>query len=548
MPTGTRCAAFRDAGRQRTPGQPGDAASYSHGVRLATAIAPSIGSRRRSASWASVQPLSTGPTAPLSVPLRSGAARTAWSTVTRSPMPWWGWPRCSVDLAGPVQIVLHNRAFDPAAHVAGPGPALVGRLGGCPGQAPRAHPELDPRAPAADARRPATYARAVAAIATRAPLRQVRCVVLLAQPPRRRPWWTRGSRAPGPRAQLRALDAALERLGTQLDKARWPSQRLWDLDLHDLVEETLRSAPTGARRQVVAPTRRHTAGRVRVEPAPGGACAFSIADLFPEWIACHQGHLEIQGPGPRSHYVRILALRDYPPEVEVGWLHWFATQPNDLDLALVVAPIDDPMALRTHVATSQPRPPEPDPAVTSALEEPVRLVLVLGIRAESVDTLRRTTQDAATALGARGFHLTRAPARQLDGLRSLLPLVDHRLHQWHTISAGPVAAALPLHALGRADPGGIVVGTTLGSDRGKAPVIVNPAAAESSPRHVLVLGRTRSDVTDGLMRVALGLWLQGGSPDRPRSHRQPQPAGRGPAVAALSSRPPAVVRQSMSGT
>ena len=92
---------------------------------------------------------------------------------------------------------------------------------------------------------------------------QVRCVMLLAQPPRRRPWSTRCSPPVDRRTQNRALDADLDRLGVQLDKAGWPSQRLRDLELHDPVEETVGSAPTAARRHAVAPTRRHTAGRRR---------------------------------------------------------------------------------------------------------------------------------------------------------------------------------------------------------------------------------------------------------------------------------------------
>ena len=414
-------------------------------------------------------------------------------------------------LPGPVQILVRNRAFDPTRHLAdlaqhwsaGWADAHSQRLG---------HLGINRPTPTADGQQPTTYAGAVAA-ATTARLRQICCSVLLVQPPLRRPWWTRSSRPAHRRTQVRMLDSSLQGLGAQLGRAGWTSRRLRAVELHDLVEGAfeLTPAPRSAVRHAVTAARRGAAGRHRIQISPARAAGFDVADPFPEWIKCHHDHLVIQGPGFTARWLRILALRGYPPEVEAGWLHWVATLPHDLDLALFVAPVADPAPRRSHAVARWPDDPDADPAVARALGRLVRTALLLGIGADTSEALQHATQDVRAELGTRGLRVSRALARQLDGLRSLLPLADNRLAAWRRIPAGPVAAALPLHAPGRADPGGIFLGATLAPNRGRAPVILNPVQAPNKHRHIAVLGRHGTDVTHSIMPLALGLWLQGAS-------------------------------------
>ena len=95
-------------------------------------------------------------------------------------------------LPGPIQIVLRNRAFDPAGHLADAARRWSATwdhkldlrhrlLGVSAGEAD------------GDARRPATYAHAVRAAHGRWHMRQVRCFVVLTQSPpgHRGPWWSR---------------------------------------------------------------------------------------------------------------------------------------------------------------------------------------------------------------------------------------------------------------------------------------------------------------------------------------------------------------------
>ncbi len=415
-------------------------------------------------------------------------------------------------LPGPVQILVRNRAFDPTRHLGNL--ARHWSAGWADARAQRSgHLDIDRHTPTADGQRPATYAGAVAAATTTARLRQICCSVLLVQPPLRRPWWTRRPRPADRRAQVRMLDGSLQGLGAQLARSGWTSRRLRDVELHHLIEGAFgpRPAPRSAVRPAVTAAPGSAAGHHRIAVAPVRAAGFDVADPFPEWIACHHDHLVIQGPGSTARWLRILALRGYPPEVEAGWLHWVTTLPYDLDLALFVAPVADPAPQRTHTVSRRPDDPDADPAVAQALERTVRTALLLGVGADTAETLQRATQHVTAELGKRGLQVSRALARQLDGLRSLLPLADNRLAAWRRIPAGPVAAALPLHAPGRSDPGGIFLGATLAPNRGRAPVILNPVQAPNQHRHIAVLGRHGTDVTGSIMPLALGLWLQGAS-------------------------------------
>ncbi len=417
-----------------------------------------------------------------------------------------------INLPGPVQLLVRNRAFDPARHLADR--AGHWSAGWADGRAPRlGHLDVPPHAPMDDGPQPATYAGAVAAAHATARLRQVRCFVLLAQPPLRRPWWTRGPRLPDRQAQVREWEASLQRLSAQLARVGWSNRRLRDGELHDLVEGTfgLNPAPRSVVRHAVAGRRRGAAGRHRIAASSVPGFGFDVVDPLPEWIACHLDHLVVQGPAATARWLRILTLRGYPPEVEAGWLQGAATLPYDLDLALFVTPVKDSAPRRTYAVAGWPDHPDIDPAVAQALGHPVRLAVVLGIGADTSEALRRGTQAVTAALDARGLQVSRALARQLDGLRSLLPLAENRLAAWRRLPAGPLAAALPLDGRGRNDPGGIFLGATLAPDRGQAPVIVNLVGSQPPHRHLAVLGRHATDVTRGVISVAVGLWLQGAS-------------------------------------
>ncbi|MCY3958708.1 MAG: hypothetical protein OXG65_10485 [Chloroflexi bacterium] len=412
-------------------------------------------------------------------------------------------------LPGPVQLLVRNRAFDPARHLAEMARHWSRNWAGA--RAPRVgHLDIPRHVPTAVGLPPVTYADAVAAAHASARLRLVRCVVVLAQAPRRERWWTRGPRRLDRRAQVREWDAALQRLGAQLARAGWSSRRLREVELHDLVEGTFGPNPTPrtAVRHAVTSQRRGDAARHRMASS-ASAVGFDNTDSLPEWIRCHRDHLVVQGPGATTRRVSILALGGYPPHVEAGWLSWVATCPYDLDLALFVTPVEGLAPWPTAAVTGPPDEPDLDPAVARAFGHPVRVAVVLGIGADTRASLQQATQHVAADLGTRCLRVGHGLVRQLDGLRSLLPLAENRLAGWRRLPAGPVAAALPLHAPGRHDPGGFLVGTDRGTDYGRAPVIVNPAAGPASQRHLAVLGRHGPEVARCLGSLALGLWLQG---------------------------------------
>ena len=213
-------------------------------------------------------------------------------------------------LPGPVQIVLRNRAFDPASHLAD---AARRWSATWDHKLDRRHRLLgaSPSEADGDAGRPATYAHAVRAAHGRWHMRQVRCFVALTQKPpgHRGPWWSRrptsdhGPPIPGaPEARVRLIREGLARAGMS-------SRRLEGLDLVDLVEGLFRSAPAPLQmlQDALEAAGSGPPARYRVGALPVTRFGFDLADPFPEWIACHPDHLVIQGPGPQARRLRILA-------------------------------------------------------------------------------------------------------------------------------------------------------------------------------------------------------------------------------------------------
>ena len=440
-------------------------------------------------------------------------------------------------LPGPIQIVLRNRAFDPAAHLADAARRwsatwdhkldLRHRLLG-----------VSAREADADARRPATYADAVRAAHGRWHMRQVRCFVVLTQKPpgHRGPWWSRrpasdhGPPIPG------ALEARVRLVHEGLARAGMSSRRLEGLDLVDLVEGLFRSAPAPLQmlQDALEAAGSGPPARYRVGALPVTRFGFDLADPFPEWIECHPDHLVIQGPGPQARRLRILALRGYPREVDAGWLRWFATLKHDLDLALFVTPVDD-RTIRRRLSSAErellsevAHGDELNPAAARASrqrledledvheafrarERYVRASLVIGVAADSAETLDQATLDVEAELAGHGMLASRVVGYQQDGLHSLLPLAEDRLGRWRGLTTGPLAAAVPFHAPGLAEPGGIFLGTTVGGGHGHAPVIIDPFGERHENPHLAVLGQSGGGKSHCAKQIAFALWLAGAS-------------------------------------
>ncbi|MDE0002003.1 MAG: ATP-binding protein [Rhodospirillaceae bacterium] len=440
-------------------------------------------------------------------------------------------------LPSPIQIVLRNRAFDPSEYLGDVTRRWSAswdhkldrrrRLLGLPGR------ETDHAKG-----RPTTYAQAVRAAHGKWHLRQVRCYVLVAGESRNSlgPWWLRRPRAEPRPVYPGSVEGLLQVLRDGLTRAGLESRRLRGFDLLDLVEGLFRPSPTSTNvmRHAFDTVQSSATLRYRTDTPPVTRVGFDLADPFPEWIDLQPDQVVIQGPGPNTRRLRVLALRRYPREVAAGWLRWFAALKHDLDLALFIAPVDH-REVRRHLSTSEREllsevalgegvNPEAARASRQRLEDLedvheafrareryVRTSVVLGVAADSTDTLEQATQDVEAELAAHGMLASRVVGYQQDGLRSLLPLGEDRLGRWRGLTTGPLAAAVPFHAPGLAEPGGIFLGTTIGQGRGHAPVIIDPFGPRHENPHLAVLGQSGGGKSHCAKQIALGLWLSGAS-------------------------------------
>ncbi len=437
----------------------------------------------------------------------------------------------------PIQIVLRNRAFDPAAYLGD----VTDRWSAAWDQ------KLDRRrrllgAPGGgadgEAGRPSTYAQAVEAAHGKWHLRQVRCFVLVAHdaPAPRGSWWSRRSARDGQPMDSGMGDSRLQLIRDGLSRAGLASRRLDGFDLVDLVEGLFRPAPGAVRqlRQVLDAATSSAEARFRTDGPSVTRVGFDLADPFPEWMAVKPDQLVIQGPGPDTRRLRALTLRRYPREVGAGWLRWFTTLKHDLDLSLFIRPVDDREVHRRlstterellgevargedvnpeAVRTSRQRLEDLDDVHEAfrARERYMRTSVVIGVGADSAATLEQATLDVEAELAAHGMGASRVVGYQQDGLRSLLPLGDDRLGRWRGLTTGPLAAAVPFHAPGLTERGGIFLGTTVGSGRGHAPVIIDPFGPQHENPHLAVLGQSGGGKSHCAKQIALGLWLSGAS-------------------------------------
>lgn len=440
-------------------------------------------------------------------------------------------------LPSPVQIVVRNRAFDPATHLSDAARRwsltwddkldLRHRLlGVAAGEGNN------------DPRRPTTYAEAVRVAHGRWHMRQVRCFVLLAhgQPSRSRPWWSKRPSSDHGVVNSGALEARVRLVREGLARAGMSSWRLEGLDFVELVEGLFRSAPAPVQKVQDALKANGSGGRIKYRSGalPVTRFGFDLADPFPEWIACQPDHLVVQGPGPQARHLRVLALRSYPREVDAGWLRWFATLKHDLDLALFVSPVDERKIRRrlssaerellSEVASGEELNPAAARASRQRLEDLedvheafrareryVRTSLVVGVATDSVEGLEQATQDVEAELAGHGMLASRVVGYQQDGLHSLLPLAEDRLGRWRGLTTGPLAAAVPFHAPGLAESGGIFLGTTVGGGHGHAPVIIDPFAERHENPHLAVLGQSGGGKSHCAKQIAFGMWLSGAS-------------------------------------
>ena len=437
----------------------------------------------------------------------------------------------------PVQILLRNRAFDPAVHLSDVARRWSAawdhkrdrreRLLGVPG-----------RAADTDAGQPATYAEAVRAAHGRWHLREVRCFVLLAHDVARHRgrWWSRRPNSDDRSADRRALEAKVRLIRDGLARARMESRRLQGLGLIELVEGLFQPAraPVPMLEEALDAAAPGPRIRYRIAAPAVTRVGFDLGDPFPEWIVCQPDHLVIQGPGPQARRLRTLAVRRYPREVGAGWLRWFAALKHDLDLALFVTPVDDREVRRrlsraerellSEVARGEEVNPDAARASRQRLEDLedvheafrareryVRTSLVIGVTADTAANLEQATLDVEAELAAHGMLVSRVVGYQQDGLRSLLPMADDRLGRWRGLTTGPLAAAIPFHAPGLTEPGGIFLGTTVGRGRGHAPVIVNPFGERHENPHLAVLGQSGGGKSHCAKQIAFGLWLSGAS-------------------------------------
>ena len=437
----------------------------------------------------------------------------------------------------PVQIVIRNRAFVPSDYL---GDVTRRWSAGWDHKLDRRRCLLG--VPSCDANtgsgRPSTYAQAVQAAHGKWHLRQMRCFVLVAREPRAglESWWSWRSSHDRHPVDPGILDGRLHLIRDGLVRAGLESRRLHGFDLIDLVEGLFRPAPASAQlmRHAFDTARSDTEGRYRTDTSPVTRVGFDLADPFPEWIALQPDQVVIQGPGPSARRLRVLTLRRYPREVGAGWLRWFAALKHDLDLSLFVTPVDDREVRRrlssserellSDVALGEDFNPEAARVSRQRLEDLedvheafrareryVRTSLVIGVAADSAETLEQATLDVEAELAAHGMLASRVVGYQQDGLRSLLPLGDDRLGRWRGLTTGPLAAAVPFHAPGLSEPGGIFLGSTVGQGRGHAPVIMDPFGSRHENPHLAVLGQSGGGKSHCAKQIALGLWLSGAS-------------------------------------
>lgn len=251
--------------------------------------------------------------------------------------------------------------------------------------------------------------------------------------------------------------------------------------------------------------------------------ALRIQDLFaPDGLLVEFDRLRT-GEG----YTRVYALHGLPRRVQVGWLDEIFNA-GDVDLSVHITPAPDREVSRVLIsketkARSQlildqqsgniSRLPELEAQVADyqALREAVQLgqdrlyylTFLITVHGSTEEELRRRCETVETIFARRGVIPRKLVLRQVEGLKSVLPISTKAIHDYErNLTSGATACCLPLSVSSGGHSSGVMLGVNLFT---RAPVFLDRFAGEHvvSNQHIFISGEPGSGKSVAARTLAL---------------------------------------------
>lgn len=260
---------------------------------------------------------------------------------------------------------------------------------------------------------------------------------------------------------------------------------------------------------------------VQREQASTGSFDFNnltAQDLFaPDGLMVNFDSLRV-GTG----HARVYAVHALPRRLQVGWLDEVLNI-GDVDVAVYVAPAPDRDVIRrleqreNQAATRMIQEGGRRASLVTLVEElqALRAAIELGndrlffltflilIHAETEEELRKRCRFVESTLARRGVRPAALVLRQLEGLKSVLPLALDRMPDFEKgLTSGAAACCLPLSVAGSGHSTGVLLGYNIYT---QAPVMLDRFAGEHviPNQHMFISGETGSGKSVTLRFLAL---------------------------------------------
>ncbi|MGQ9756132.1 MAG: VirB4 family type IV secretion system protein [Desulfotomaculales bacterium] len=246
--------------------------------------------------------------------------------------------------------------------------------------------------------------------------------------------------------------------------------------------------------------------------------ALSVQDLFaPDGMLVGFDRLRL-GTG----YARVYAVHALPRRLQVGWLDEVLNA-GDVDVAVHLAPAPDRDVIRrlerreNQAATRMIQEQGARASLAILVEElrALRTAIELGndrlfyvtfliaVHAQTEEELRRRCDAVESALARRGARPAALVLRQLDGLKSVVPVAACRLTDFEkNLTGGAAACCLPLSVAAGGHGAGVLLGHNIYT---RAPVFLDRFAGEHvvPNQHAFISGETGSGKSVTLRTLAL---------------------------------------------
>lgn len=166
-------------------------------------------------------------------------------------------------------------------------------------------------------------------------------------------------------------------------------------------------------------------------------------------------------------HVKIFFVFSYPRYLSTGWLEPLINLPNIFDVSLFIDPVDTGLALKnlrkkaaqieSQISDQQDKGLVRDPMLETALQDVENLRdtlqqsqerlfsvgVYIAIYSDTLEELSKLESQVQSILESKLIYLKPALFQQLEGLMSILPLVQDKIDVRTPMNSGPVASFFP---------------------------------------------------------------------------------------------------------